>query len=307
MGLATFPKDATDADTLLRHADVAMYRAKRARSGVEEFVLTEGEFTRGRLALAAELREALDRDELVVHYQPQCRVGDGVPVGVEALVRWQHPERGLLSPAAFIDQAETSGLIRPLTLHVLERALWQVRAWDAAGHRLSVAVNLSAAGLLDARLAGDIQDRLRAARIDPSRLVLEITENTVMSDPLRARAVLEELAALGVGLSLDDFGTGYSSLAHLRTLPVCELKVDRSFVGRMDEVDEDAAIVRSTIELGRALGLRVVAEGVETAASLERLASLGCDLAQGYFLSRPKPAPELSAWLRETAAAPVGL
>ncbi len=229
---------------------------------------------------------------------------DGAPVGVEALVRWQHPERGLLPPAAFIDQAETSGLIRPLTLYVLERALFQLRAWEAAGHHLTVAVNLSAAGLLDARLPSDIQERLLAARVDPSRLVLEITENAVMSDPVRARAVLEQLASLGVELSLDDFGTGYSSLAHLRTLPVVELKIDRSFVGRMDDVEEDAAIVRSTVDLGRALGLRVVAEGVETAAALEHLVTMGCDLAQGYHLSRPKPPAELAEWLREAAAAP---
>jgi diguanylate cyclase (GGDEF)-like protein len=302
IGIACFPEHAGDAGSLLRHADVAMYQAKRMRTGVEEYDVSRDGSSRHRLELVGELREGIAADQLVVHYQPKCRVTDGVPAGVEALVRWQHPERGLLPPGAFIDLAERAGLIRALTLRVLERALFQLRAWSAMGYEMTVAVNLSAAGLLDSRLPADIEDRLAAAGVRPDRLVLEITENTVMSDPPRARAVLEQLAARGIGLSLDDFGTGYSSLAHLRTLPVGEMKIDRSFVGRMDEVEDDAAIVRSTVELGRALGLRVVAEGVETAETLERLRGFGCDLAQGYVLSRPVPAAELTEWLRAQAA-----
>ena len=301
VGVALFPGHADDSAGLLQRADVAMYQAKRDRTGVEVYDSARDCSSRERLALAADLRAGLGRGELEVHFQPQAGLRDGAIVGVEALVRWRHPERGLLGPAAFVDLAETSGLARPLALEVLDRSLAQVAAWAEEGLSVTVAVNLSVANLLDTRLPDDVAALLEGAGVEAERLVLEITESAVMADPARCSSVLQPLRELGVGLALDDFGTGYSSLAHLRDLPVDELKVDRSFVARMAEQDEDAAIVRSTIELGHALGLRVVAEGVEDVAAWRCLRDLRCDVAQGYFLSRPAPAAELTPWLLAAA------
>jgi EAL domain-containing protein (putative c-di-GMP-specific phosphodiesterase class I) len=221
-------------------------------------------------------------------------------IGVEALVRWPHPVEGLIPPDEFIPIAERTGLIGPMTAFVLRTALAESRRWEQAGQHLSVAVNLSARSLLDADLVDDIARALRLSGVDPSKLVLEITETSVMSDAEYAMRVLQRLSAMGVKLAIDDFGTGYSSLAYLKRLPVDEVKIDKSFVLNMQKDDNDAVIVRSIIDLARNLGLRVVAEGVETTSTWDTLRDMGCDTGQGYVISRPLPADQLEAWL-ETA------
>ena len=255
-----------------------------------------------RLALVGQLRRALEHDELRVFYQPKVVLGDGAVVGMEALVRWQHPELGMLSPDDFVPLAEQTGLVRPLTAVVLRVALRQCREWLDAGRHMSVAVNLSARGLDDAMLPVLVDELLAAAGVPPSALTLEITETSVMSDVARTLPLLQRLADLGVALSVDDFGTGYSSLAYLRRLPVTEVKIDKSFVQDMGTDAGDAAIVETIVGLARHLGLRVVAEGVEDELSRERLVNMGCDLAQGYLISRPMPADRLDAWLAGTKA-----
>jgi EAL domain-containing protein (putative c-di-GMP-specific phosphodiesterase class I) len=247
------------------------------------------------MALLAELREALTHEELVLHYQPKVSLVSGANVGVEALVRWQHPRRGLLGPDQFIPLAEQSGLIRPLTSWVLRTALTQVNAWQGEGLAVPVAVNLSPSSLQEHDLADEIADLLNQTDVSPTLLEVEITENAYMARPHAVIANLEQLRALGVHISIDDFGTGYSSLTYLMDLPVDELKIDRSFVRGMASNERNASIVRSIIELGHSLGLRVVAEGLEDEPTLQRLTSLGCDFAQGYFLGRPAPADAVFA------------
>ena len=217
-------------------------------------------------------------------------------------MRWEHPERGFLYPDAFIALAENTGLIRPLTLHVLDRALAQARAWMQAGLDLTMAVNVSTRNLLDLTLPDQVETLLELHSVPAAKLELEITETTIMADPPRAKAVLARLSALGVSLAVDDFGTGYTSLSWLRDLPLSTLKIDKSFVLHMATDENDAKIVRSTVQLGRSLGLKVVAEGVEDQASWVQLLGLGCDLAQGYHLSRPQPAERLTPWLRTAAS-----
>jgi diguanylate cyclase (GGDEF)-like protein len=297
IGIAISPEHGHGRSDLLRRADVAMYRAKARRSGVELYDPADDPHSLERLALVSELRRAFGQGQLVLHHQPKLDLASGEVTGVEALVRWQHPERGLLYPDVFIPLAERYGLARPLTLEVLDLALAARDSWARAGFDLQVAVNLTAADVLDARLPGDVSRRLDEWSVPPGALQLEITENTIMLDPGRTLDVLAQLSELGVGLSLDDFGTGYSSLAYLNVLPVQELKIDRSFVMAMTESPDDDVIVRSTALLGRNLGLGVVAEGVETAEHLERVKSYGCDVAQGYYLSRPVPSDELMRWL----------
>ena len=231
-----------------------------------------------------------------MHVQPQASLRHGEVVGVEALVRWRHPRRGLLFPDEFIPLAERSGLIRPLTVAVLEQAVAACGGWRRSGRTLSVAVNLSARSL-EADLIETVERLLAVHRVPPEALTLEITESSVISDPVRVTGVLDRLHALGVRLSIDDFGTGYSSLSYLRQLPVQEVKVDKSFVMTMRSQQDDATIVRSIIDLAANLGLSVVAEGVEDAATCQDLAAMGCDLIQGYFLSRPMPLSDLKAWL----------
>ena len=260
-----------------------------------------------RLALAAELRGAIERSELVLAYQPKADLRTGRIVGVEALSRWEHPELGVLEPSEFVPIAEQTGLIISLTSAVLDAALERVAAWRALGHDISVAVNLSARSFLDAGLAVEIPAMLAERGVPPECLELEITESMLMHDPVRARTTLERLAAIGVGVSVDDFGTGYSSLAHLKRLPVDTLKIDKSFVLDMGEDGAADAIVRSMIELAHNLGMRVVAEGVETSANWLRLAALGCDLAQGFHLARPLPASGLLALLEAECASELPL
>jgi diguanylate cyclase (GGDEF)-like protein len=299
VGIAVYPEHGDDVETLLQRADVAMYLAKEDHSGCEVYSPERDEYSPSRLALVGELRRAIDKGELVLHYQPKAELHSGRVVGVEALVRWQHPERGLLSPDEFVPLAERTGLIRELTLYVLDAALGQSRAWREGGFEPSISVNLSARDLLDVELPETIRGLLERHDVGAERLELEITESVILSDPMRARAVLSQLNAMGIQLAIDDFGSGYSSLAYLKRLPVGEIKIDRSFVMNMEQDENDAVIVRSTIDLARNLGLRVVAEGVESEEVWRDLARLQCDLAQGYFLSRPMPGWALSDWVRD--------
>jgi EAL domain-containing protein (putative c-di-GMP-specific phosphodiesterase class I) len=247
-----------------------------------------------QLALVAQLRRAIQLGEIAVYYQPQADFHTGQVQSVEALVRWEHPERGLLPPDAFVPLAEHTGMIRALTSHVLDVSLEQCRRWQDAGLELGIAVNITGRDLLDLRFADEVESVLRKWEIEPSRLELEITENTVLGDPARAHVVLNALGELGVRLAIDDFGTGNSSLSYLTRLPINVLKIDKSFVLRMEASEDDAVIVRSTIDLGHNLGLKVVAEGVETVETWGQLQKLGCDIAQGYYLSRPMPAAEVT-------------
>jgi diguanylate cyclase (GGDEF)-like protein len=297
IGIAVFPDHGDDAASLLQHADVAMYVAKREHAGVQLYAAEHDEYSRDRLTLIGGLRRALDNGELTLFYQPKVDLRGLKVRGVEALIRWQHPERGLVPPDHFIPLAEHTGLIRPITEYVLEMAARQCNAWRRSGFQLSVAVNLSARTLHDRSLPEQIQKMLDRWSLPPDALELEITESAIMSDPVRALAVAKRLDELGVALVIDDFGTGYSSLSYLKQLPVRELKIDKSFVIDMAASDSDAAIVRSTIDLARNLGLKVVAEGVETADVMNRLATLGCDLAQGYYFGHPMPAGELTVRL----------
>jgi diguanylate cyclase (GGDEF)-like protein len=303
-GISLHPQDAADASAMLQHADVAMYVAKSSHRGVSVYNPATDQNSPARLRLLAELSRAIDHDELVLHYQPKCDLSGAVR-GVEALVRWQHPERGLLPPVEFVPVAERTGLIHPLTDFVVDRAVAQVAVWSAEGRPLPVAVNVSTRSLLDPGFADRVLATLAAHRMPAQLLGLEITETTIMEDPDRALAVLTRLAGEGVRLSIDDFGTGYSSLAYLKSLPVHELKIDRSFVAGMVGSPRDRVIVDSTVALGRRLGLEVVAEGVEDEATRAALADLGCELAQGFLFSRPVPAADLPASPAGSLLAPV--
>jgi diguanylate cyclase (GGDEF)-like protein len=299
IGLAAYPEHGQDVDTLLRHADVAMYVAKEARAGTTAYDPEQDTNDEARLSLAGELRRAIDEEQLVLHFQPKAELESGCIVGVEALVRWQHPERGFIPPNDFIPIAERTGLIKPLSRYVVATALRQCGAWRAAGLDLHVAVNLTIPDLLDLELPDLIAAELRKSNVRSDQLELEITESTILADPFRVRQVLNRLNEMGLRIAIDDFGTGYSSLAYLRRLPVQTIKIDRSFVMDMCENASDATIVRSTIDLGRNLGLDVVAEGVESQEAFDALRAQGCTLAQGYFISRPLPADELAGLLEE--------
>jgi diguanylate cyclase (GGDEF)-like protein len=298
IGIALFPDHGDDVEGLIRHADIAMYNAKKTHRPTL-YSRKDDHYSPDRLALVGELRRAFANNELVVHYQPRVELASGEVRTVEALVRWEHPERGLLSPGEFLPLAEHTGLIRPLTRYVLDAALADCATWVAEGLPPGISINLSARDLLDADLPAEVEALLARHSVDPTLLELEITENTILTDPERSRAVLERLRGVGIHLSIDDFGTGFSSLGQLRRLPVDVLKIDKSFVFNMDNDESDDVIVRSMIELGHNLGLRVVAEGVETQETWNRLAELGCDTAQGFFISRPLPGLVLAEWLRK--------
>jgi diguanylate cyclase (GGDEF)-like protein len=302
IGIALFPDHGTDVQSLLQRADVAMYVAKEHPAGCEVYTRERDEYSPDRLTLLTELRRAIDRGELLLHYQPKVDLRTNDIHGVEALVRWQHPERGMIPPDEFIPPAQKTGVIAPLTMFVLDEALRQCRTWALQGLELCVAVNLSTRNLLDVHLPDTVGELLARWEVPARLLELEITESTILADPVRAMQILSRLDEMGIRLAIDDFGTGYSSLAYLKRLPVDELKIDKSFILGMDENENDAVIVRSTIDLGRNLGLRVVAEGVETPKAWSRLAQLGCDIAQGYYLSRPAPASEITDWIRDRAA-----
>jgi diguanylate cyclase (GGDEF)-like protein len=301
-GIASFPEHGSDVDALVQRADVAMYQAKASRAGYEVYAPERDLHSRDRLGLLGDLRVATETGQLQVHYQPKVDLTTREVTGVEALVRWQHPRRGLLGPMEFIPFAEQTSLMRPLSLYVLDTSLRQHKLWRDQGLFLKVAVNLSVPNLLDSRLPDDVRELLEKWDVSPDALELEVTENIVMTDPERMIEVLGALRDIGVGLSLDDFGTGSSSLAWLKRLPVDELKIDKSFVIGMETSEADSVIVRTTVELAQRLGLRVVAEGVETEVAWDHLVQTGCEEAQGFFLQRPVPAEEFDRWLGDWLA-----
>ncbi|HWO78861.1 putative bifunctional diguanylate cyclase/phosphodiesterase [Gaiella sp.] len=294
IGGAVFPDDAVDPETLVRFADVAMYAAKRSRSGVELYDPAADDSSREALALGGEIRQALEDGSIVVHFQPKVEVASGRIVGAEALARWNHPQRGIVLPAVLLPVVEKAGVMRLLTDRVLRLAVAQAAAWRAAGRPIEVAVNIDVRALLDSTFPSAVDSILAEAGLPAELLTLEITETSLMADPTRSRHVAQELAAIGVRLSIDDFGTGYSSLGHLTALPLSELKIDRSFVSRMTESPTGMTIVRTILDLGANLDLAVVAEGIESPRARSMLLDLGCGLAQGYELGRPVPAEVLT-------------
>ena len=302
IGAAYSTEGGLDATTMLARADIAMYAAKKALLPVQTYSAELDQTTPRRLALVGELRHAIDHGGLVLHYQPQVALSTHTLAGVEALVRWQHPLHGLIYPDEFIPLAEHTGLITALTTVVLDTALGQCRVWLDQGRRIGVAVNISVRGLIDSAFPDEVAAVLAATNVPASLLTLELTEGSVMTDPSRTLPVLQALHELGVELSIDDFGTGYSSLAYLSQLPVDEVKIDKSFVMQMGSDASSCTIVHAVVDLGRNLGLRVVAEGVEDEASREALTQMGCAVGQGYLFSRPVSAEALQAWLSAGAA-----
>ncbi|TFD32178.1 EAL domain-containing protein [Cryobacterium sp. TMT1-62] len=305
IGIALYPDQGDDLTALLRKADMAMYKAKATHSGHHVYRSADNRHGDARLRTLQELRLALTEDQLVLHYQPKICLKTGFVSGVEALVRWNHPERGLLFPDQFLTLVEEAGLMHALTQEVLRKALDQSVLWAAQARTLTVAVNLSASSLIDADLPERVGTMLSARGLLPTALMLEITEDFLMADRDRARDILTRLRASGIRISVDDFGTGYSSLAYLRDLPIDELKLDQSFIFPMADDARAAALVASTIDLAHGLGLKMVAEGVENSVAYDELVRYGCDFAQGYFMSRPLSAAALDEWLtaRQSAAA----
>jgi diguanylate cyclase (GGDEF)-like protein len=298
IGVTLAHEHGGDAATLVRRADLAMYEAKRRRVGAMLFTPDHETRSSSSLELDASILQAIERNEFVLHYQPKVNLSTGRVVGVEALVRWQHPDLGLLGPDRFIPACEESGLIVGLTKHILELALDQLVAWRQAGQEIRVAVNLAARNVADPELPQDVLHMLMERDLPAHLLQLELTETDLLGDADAAKVVLEQLRALGVDLAIDDFGTGFASLSQLRELPFAELKIDRSFVMNLDTDPHARHIVDSLMELAHGLDLTVTAEGVETGAVLEVLASVGCDVVQGYYFSRPLPAPAALAWIR---------
>jgi diguanylate cyclase (GGDEF)-like protein len=297
IGIALYPQHGEDAATLLQRADVAMYTAKATHTSCQVYSPGRDHNSAERLALAAELREAINNHGLEVHFQPIVDLSSGRMRGAEVLVRWRHPTRGMLPPDEFIPVAEHTGLIRPLTMYVLISALRRRKLWADAGREIGISVNVSTRDLMDSNLPQKVAELLLVSGTPADALTLEVTESQLMADPERCSGVLRELSALGVKIAIDDFGTGFSSLVSLRSLPVDVIKVDKSFVLHMATNDNDDAIVRSTVDLGRSLGLRVVAEGVENEVTVQRLRQYGCHDMQGYFLSRPLAAEAFEAWM----------
>ncbi|MGA7617494.1 MAG: EAL domain-containing protein [Thermoanaerobaculia bacterium] len=300
IGVAIYPDHGRDAATLMRRADAAMYHAKRTGRGCSLYSSEFDQRTSSSLALGVELRRAIEEEQLCIFYQPKIHLRTGVVTRVEALVRWNHPERGLMLPDEFIPLAERTGLIKPLTEWVLSSSLAQCAEWQRQGLPIHIAVNLSTRTLQEHTLPHTVALLLDRHGVEPHSLKLEITESSIMADPPHALAILSLLHSMGVKLSLDDFGTGYSSLAHLREMPVDEIKIDKSFIMGMATSTSDTAIVRATIDLAHSLGRQVVAEGVDLEATCRSLSILGCDLAQGFYLSRPLPAHGFERWLTNT-------
>jgi diguanylate cyclase (GGDEF)-like protein len=297
IGIAMFPDDATDDETLVQRADVAMYLAKQRRSGVERYVADLDRNSPARLALFGELRRGLDRGELELHYQPKVYLAGGRPAGVEALVRWRHPTRGVLRPPDFIPVVQQSYLMREVTAFVIETGVAQAARWRQAGIDIPVSINLSGRDLLDTSLAESVRRCLSDHQLPAQNLLLEIDERVITSETAHAVATAEALVDIGVGLSLDDFGTGYSSLLRLKRLPFCEVKVDASFIGRMLESPDDEVIVKSILDLAAALGMESVAEGVEAPEVAAALQAMGCVAGQGWHFARPMTAASATAWL----------
>ncbi|MFC1684641.1 putative bifunctional diguanylate cyclase/phosphodiesterase [Pseudomonadota bacterium] len=296
-GVVRFPEHGDEASLLIRRADVAMRQAKQLKKGCELYDSSRDPYSMRRLTLASDLHKAIESGDLMLHYQPQIEVESRRIAGVEALARWNHPEHGAISPGEFIPLAEGAGLIGPLTLSVLDQALGQCAEWVKGGLDIKVSVNMSAQNLIDASFPEKVAALLLQRQLDPGRLILEVTESVFMLEPEHSLAMLDRLKLMGIGLSIDDFGTGYSSLAYLKRLPVGELKIDQGFVFDMLDDENDAKIVSSTVSLAHGLGLKVVAEGVESKEVWDNLAALDCDIIQGYYVAKPMPPEELVAWL----------
>jgi len=300
LGIVMFPQHGEDADKLMREADAAMYNAKRTHGGFKVYSADIDQNNDERLLLQADLRRAITNNELVLHYQPKIDFQTDRVSGVEALVRWQHPKLGLIFPDKFIPLAEGSGLIKSLTYSVLRMALQQCEVWQKDGLALSVAVNISAINIQDPEFPDQVGRLLADTTVPAARLELELTETAVMTEPVRAVECIKKLRALGVQVAIDDFGTGYSSMAYLKELLVAKIKIDKSFVKDMAANHHDAVIVRSTVELGHNLGMKVIAEGVENQVVWDKLKALGCDSAQGYYMGRPVGADKFIEWLRQS-------
>lgn len=300
LGIAIYPDHGTELTRLINHADVAMYEAKRNRFGVTLYNPELGEGRNEAMALKAELRRAIDLHELVLHFQPKIDFASQRINGVEALVRWNHPRQGLLFPDRFIQLAENSGLIKSLTVEVMRLALTQIKQWRELGIELPISVNISALNLQDKGFPEWVAGMITEYETPPRLLELEVTETAIMTEPLRAIENIRKLSSLGVMVSIDDFGTGYSSMAYLQKLLVAKIKIDRSFVREMGKHENDEVIVRSTIDLAHNLGLKAVAEGVENQESWEKLRDLGCDSAQGYYMSKPLPATQFLEWMHNS-------
>jgi diguanylate cyclase (GGDEF)-like protein len=302
IGISLYPQHGEDARTLLQRADIAMYQAKTSKTKRAIYNSEEDQHSVERLGLMADLRAALTQNSLELHYQPQLNLADGRVIGIEALLRWQHPQHGYISPEEIISLAEQTGLIHEIAYWVLAHAVDQSKRWHDAGMLLSVAVNLSAHNLQDDRIVDQVRTLLARTRFPARYLTLEITENAMMANPDRAVNILAHLDAMGVHISVDDFGTGFSSLSYLKRLPVHELKIDKSFVTDMATDENDAVIVRSTIDLAHNLGLSVVAEGVEDLEAWDILQILRCDTAQGYYMCKPLAATDFLSWLQDNHA-----
>lgn len=305
IGIAQFPEHGDSSEVLMRNADIAMYVAKRAHVDHAVFDSSHDDSKQAHLSLIGELRRAVERDELDLYYQPKLDLATGRVMAAEALVRWHHPRRGFVSPGLFIPFAESTGYIRAISSWVLERAIRQTGEWRRAGLELQISVNLSTKDLLNRELPERLTSALSRHEVPPSAVCLEITESGFMDDPENVLKVLDRLSAIGVSLSIDDYGTGYSSLTYLMRLPVDELKIDRSFVGKLATEADLETIVRSTVDLGHRLEMKVVAEGVEDQESLNVLMRLGCDSVQGYLISPPLPAIDFEAWVRDRPPTPI--
>ena len=298
IGISMFPDDGEDATTLIRHADIAMYHAKKSQKGFAFYNKDLDKHSLDNLTLGNQLRESIQNDKLDIHFQPKIDFNSGRICGAEALVRWQHPERGFIPPDQFVALAEKIGLIQPLTLWVLNRSLEECSRWNKQNLPLSIAVNLSALSLHDATTTGIINDALKDWKLPPSLLSLELTESAMMNDPQLAMEILAELGSKGINISVDDFGTGYSSLTYLKRLPVNEIKIDRSFVMDMFSNQQDEAIVKSTIDLAHNMKLKVIAEGIEDNITYQKLKNMGCDMGQGFYMGRPVNKRDLAEWLK---------
>jgi diguanylate cyclase (GGDEF)-like protein len=297
IGVAVFPDHGTDVDTIMQRADVAMYAAKQNNQGYIIYSTDYDKHSPRRLTLMGELRQAIDNDELLLHFQPKINIRTNTVTGAEALVRWQHPQHGFMSPDEFIPLAERTGLIKPLSMWVLKRAIEQALIWHGNKLKLNIAINISPSTLHDMELPDAITGLLASYTLAPHHITFEITEGSIIKDPARALEILTRLANMGIRISIDDFGTGYSSLAYLKKMPASEVKIDKSFVLDMLENENDAAIVRATIDLAHNLGMKVVAEGVENKETADCLAELGCDILQGFYFSKPLAPREFLNWI----------
>jgi len=298
IGIAIFPDNGRDVDTIMQRADVAMYAAKQGKMGYAIYSTDLDKHSPRRLTLMGEMRQAIDNNELLLYFQPKIDLKTNSITGVEALVRWQHPQHDFMLPDEFIPLAERTGLINQLSIWVLRHAIDQIVKWHNQDISISVAINISPSTLLDHELPDVVTGVLASSGLDPGYITIEITEGSIIKDPERALEILNRLANIGIRISIDDFGTGYSSLAYLKRMPVSEVKIDRSFVKDMLINENDAVIVRSIIELGHNLGMKVVAEGVENKETATRLTELGCDILQGFYLSKPLAAKDFQVWLK---------